>query len=250
MSEGRAMRDVPVHRLLVSASHHAPVSFASHRLTSVDGSTSALELENLVSELDLFELNLPVTLAPERNVINLALEVLLVNSTERGLGVVRFGVGAEVESKLRLVEETLVDEVVEGRDDVGDRDGVVGQSEDTIKLAEREGESGLDGRLGKVLVLDGEVTNGENIVGDDSFEGSRTVLDLELGAVGLVSGRGGGIVLGVKEAGDRGAAGRRDPKVGGSAAGKATMFRGLCCRCACKVGGGKRTHVSRMTLND
>lgn len=83
----------------------------------------------------------------------------------------------------------------------------------TNVLAERECESWLLSSLSKILSLDGQVTNGHNVLRDKSFHGSRPILDLERCTVGLVSRRGTRFVLGMKETGDRGALGTRNPKV-------------------------------------
>ena len=93
------------------------------------------------------------------------------------------------------------------------------------EFTESEGESGLDGGLGEILLLEGEISDGHDIVGDDTFEGSGAVLNLELGAVGLVGAGLFGVVLGVEEAGDGGAAGGGDPEIRGS--GVEDDFEGL-----------------------
>ena len=51
-----------------------------------------------------------------------------------------------------------------------DRDGIVSQSEDTVKLAEREREPGLLGRLGKVLILDDKITDGDSVPGNEALK--------------------------------------------------------------------------------
>ena len=185
--------------------------------SSVDSGTSVLEFEGLVSELDRVEFNLPVSLAADRDVVNVTLEVVAVDSTENGL--THFRVGSEPEREDGVVEESLVDHVVEGRNDVLNRDRVVSETKDTIceqwhkisvllkstliskcrltEFAESESESGFDGRFSEILLLDGQITNRHDIVRDDSLEGSRTVLNLELGSVRLVSRRSFGVVLGL-----------------------------------------------------
>jgi hypothetical protein len=80
-------------------------------------------------------------------------------------------------------------------------------------LSECECKSGLLSSLGEVLSLDDQVANAEHILRDESLHGTRTVLDRELGAVCLVSGRGLRVVLGVKEAGNRCALHTRNPEV-------------------------------------
>ena len=67
-----------------------------------------------------------------------------------------------------------------------DRDSVVGQAEDTVKLAKGKGKSGLLGGLGKVLVLDAQVTDGDSVLGNKALERSRAVTDGKVGAVGFV----------------------------------------------------------------
>lgn len=84
--------------------------------TSVEDSTSALELGSLVTERNRFDVDLPVGLAAERDVLDLALVVVLVDTTENSLATLV--IMAEVESKDRLVNELLVDHLVERRDDL------------------------------------------------------------------------------------------------------------------------------------
>lgn len=100
---------------------------------------------------------------------------------------------AEPESKDLLIDEALVDHVVEGRDHVLDRDGVVREAEDTVKLSKRKRESRLLCRLAKVLVLDLEVADGQDIVRNDPLHRTGAVVDLELGPVGLVRRRSLGV---------------------------------------------------------
>lgn len=64
-------------------------------------------------------------------------------------------------------------------------------TKDTVKLAERERESWLLGRLSKVLLLDDEVAHLEDIVRDEALKRAGTISDLKRGVVGLVSRRGG-----------------------------------------------------------
>lgn len=98
--------------------------------TRVDRGARVFQLERLVSELDLFELDLPVTPPPHGDILDLALEVLLVDATKDGLALL--GVGAHPERKDGFVEEALVEHVVEGGDDVRDRDGVVAETENAV----------------------------------------------------------------------------------------------------------------------
>jgi hypothetical protein len=97
---------------------------------------------------------------------------------------------------------------------VVDRDGVIGQTQDTIEATEGESQTGLLGSLGKVLALDLEVTDLDIIVGDETRQAAGSVVDLELTAVLLVGGRGRRVVLGVEVAGDAAALLGRNPEVG------------------------------------
>jgi len=65
------------------------------------------------------------------------------------------------------------------------RDGVVRETEDTVKLAKGKGESGLFGRLGKVLVLDGEVADDDRVLRDKALERAGAVSDGKIGTVGV-----------------------------------------------------------------
>lgn len=100
------------------------------RRTSVDSSSSVLQLQLLISKLNLLQLNLPVSLPPNRYVVDLTRVMTRVKTTERRLAL--FRVRAKPESKDGVVEEVLVDHLVEGGDDAGDGDGVVGETEDTV----------------------------------------------------------------------------------------------------------------------
>jgi hypothetical protein len=83
-------------------------------------------------------------------------------------------------------------------------------------LAERKGKTGLLGGLGEDLLLDGETADGHCVVGNVALERARAVTDGEVRAVRLVRRRSRGIVLGVEEACDRRALGRRYPEVRGA----------------------------------
>jgi hypothetical protein len=126
ISVGRTMSDVPT----TSSSVRRYSEMGSRRLTSVDGSASGLELEDLLAEHDLLNSDLPVSLPPHGNVLNLALVVGGVDSSE-GRDTL-LGVGSEPEGKDGGVEEALLDHVVEGGDDVLDSDVVVTESEDSV----------------------------------------------------------------------------------------------------------------------
>lgn len=145
----------------------------------VKDDTSVVHLSSLLAESDGIEINLPVGLAPQWDLGHLAGVVALVNSTEGGNGLLaRVGI-AEVEGEDGLVKETLVEHVVEGGNDFVNGDGVVTETHDAVEPAKGKGKTGLRGRLGEVLVLDLEVPNLEDIVGDEAAKLTGAVADLE-----------------------------------------------------------------------
>lgn len=159
----------------------------NERGASVQDNTGVLQLGSAVTEGDGIKVDLPVRLAAERNVDQLASVAALVNTTESGLGLIAFLVGVtKVEGKDGLVQEALVECVVEGRDHLVDGDGVKAQTQDTVETAKGESQTRLLSRLGKVLVLDLQVTNLQGILGHEAAQATRSVLDGELGAVLLV----------------------------------------------------------------
>lgn len=180
--------------------------------TGVKNGTGVLLLSNLVAESNGVEVDLPVSLAAERNVLNIALVAGLVNTTKDNLALALLV--SQVEGKDGVIQELLVDHLVEGGDDVVDRDGVIGQTQDTIEATESESQTGLLGSLGKVLALNLEVADLDIIVGDETRQATGPVVDLEFTAVLLVGGRGRRVVLGVEVAGDAAALLGRNPEVG------------------------------------
>lgn len=80
-------------------------------------------------------------------------------------------------------------------------------------LAESKGKTGLLHSLCKVLSLDGEITNGHGVLGDEALHRARAITDLEGRAVGLVRAGGAAVVLGVEEASNGCAALAGDPKI-------------------------------------
>ncbi|KAI3486309.1 hypothetical protein L1887_50203 [Cichorium endivia] len=181
----------------------------------VDGGRAVVQLELLVAQRELVQRHLPVALALDGRPVDLARVVRVVDAAKHRLAAVGLR-GAEVERHLGRVEQALVDHLVHRRYDAVDRDRVVGQAEDAVKLAKGERQAGLAGGLGEVLALDGEVADLEHVVRDNALHGARAVLDLELGAVLLVARRGGAVVLLVEEAGDGGALGGGHPEVRGA----------------------------------
>lgn len=139
--------------------------------TSVKDDTSVLQLSDVITKGNGVEVNLPVSLAAKGDVDHLASVVALINATEGGLGAIAILVGvAQVESKLRLIQKSLVDHVVKGRNHLIDGDGVVSQTQDTIETAESEGQTGLAGGLGKVLLADLQVADLQGILRDETAQ--------------------------------------------------------------------------------
>ena len=120
--------------------------------------------------------------------------------------------------------------MVEWRDDVANRNGVVSETENTIESgsyaskrgcrsqegwlpAESESETWLLGSLGEVHLLHREITHGEDVVRDEAFHRTRAIADFNTSSVGLVGGRGTGIVFRVEETRDGCALGAGNPKV-------------------------------------
>lgn len=155
--------------------------------SSVNRCARVLKLELLLTKADLLELDLPVALSAEGNVLELAVKGSLVKPAEGDITAVLLR-AAEAEAKNRLIEQLLREHVVEWRDDVVHRDGVVRETEDAVKFAKGKGESGFLDSLGKVLVLDREITNRHGVLRDITRKRAGTVADLKGGPVGLVRG--------------------------------------------------------------
>lgn len=66
------------------------------------------------------------------------------------------------------------------------RNGVIRQSENSIEFTKRKRQSRLLGRLTKQLVLDLQVANLKDILADEPFDGSRSILDGKRRAILLV----------------------------------------------------------------
>jgi hypothetical protein len=180
----------------------------------VEYHAGVIHLGSLLAERDGIKVNLPVGLAPQRKLDELARVVALVNAAKGGLGLLLLVGVAEVEGEDGLVEEALFKHVVEGRHDAVHADGVVAETHDAVEPAEGKGKTWLRSRLGEVLVLHLEVANLEDIVGHEAAQLAGSVADLKRGAVLLVCRRRRRVVLGVQVAGDRVALGRRHPEVG------------------------------------
>lgn len=80
-------------------------------------------------------------------------------------------------------------------------------------LSESKGESRFLGGFGKVLRVNGNVSNAEFVVGNETLHRSGTVMDGELCAVRLVGRGSARIILGVKEASNGSALCAGNPEV-------------------------------------
>lgn len=160
--------------------------------TGVQDDTGVLKFSHIVTESNSIEIDLPVRLATQRDLDEITTVVALINTTEGDLGAIAFLVGvSQIESKNALVKEILVQQVVEGRDDLVDGDGVETQSQDAVEATEGKSKAGLAGRLGEQLILDLQITDLDGVLRDVSTQTARSVSDLELAAVLLVRGRRG-----------------------------------------------------------
>ena len=106
------------------------------RLTSIDSSTSVLQLKNVITKLDLLKLNLPVSLAANGNVVQLPIEGAFVDASENGFAAILLR-RSQAEREDRLIQKTLVDHLVEWRGNVVHRNGIVSKAKDTIESALR-----------------------------------------------------------------------------------------------------------------
>lgn len=163
---------------------------SNERSAGVKDDASVLELSGVLAKGDGIEVHLPVSLAPKGDVDHLAGVVALVHATECGLGLVTLLVGVtQVEGEHGLIQETLVQRVVEGRNHLIDGDGVKAQTQDTVEAAKGKSQTRLLGSLGEVLVLDLQVANLQSILGYEAAQATRSVPNGELGAVLLVGAR-------------------------------------------------------------
>ena len=161
---------------------------SDQRSTGIEDSASVVELSGVLAKGDGIEVDLPVSLASEREFDHLAGVSTGINTTE---GDHRLGllVGiAKIKCEDGLVEKSLVDHVVEWRRNVVDGNGVVSHTKNAIKSAEGESKTRLARGLTKQLVLDLKVSNLEDIFGDETSHFARAISDTELRAVLLVGG--------------------------------------------------------------
>ena len=146
-------------------------------------------MSGVITEGDGIEVNLPVGLAAERDPGHFPGIVALVNATEGSHGIIALLVGiTQIEGEDRLIQQALVKHVVEGRDDFVDGDGVIAQSQNTVKATKGESKARFARCLSKVLILDLQVANLHDILRDKTAEAARAISDGELGSVLFVRG--------------------------------------------------------------
>jgi hypothetical protein len=189
------------------------------RISDGRASSGIAGSEALSSEQHIIEDELPVSLTGDIEVGEISSVVSLVNSSEDELTTnASIGVSVQPEGKCGGGDEVLSNHVVEHGNDAIDSDGLESKTEDTIELSEHESKSRLLGGLSKGLLLDLETCNGNNILGEETAHGTRTVLDAESSSIGNVGRTLGRVVFVVEVAGDDNerALGRRNPQVAGS----------------------------------
>lgn len=159
---------------------------SNERGSSVEDNTGIIKLGSGITKSDCIESNFPVSLAPQRDLCDLARVVVLVNATKNCLRLfTRVGV-TEIEGEDRLIDQFLLNHVVKGRNNVVHADCIVAQAQDAVEPAEGESEAWLGGSLGEVLLLDLEISDLECILRYKAAKRTRPIPNLELGSVFLV----------------------------------------------------------------
>jgi hypothetical protein len=141
---------------------------SDQRGTGVQDDTSVVHLGSLVTEGDRIEVNLPVSLAPQGKLGELAGVVVLVHATKGCLGLAAVVGVSKVEGEDGFVQQALVQHVVDRRDDLVDTDGIVSQAHDAIESAKGKSEARLRSGLSKVLILDLQVADLEGVPGHEA----------------------------------------------------------------------------------
>ena len=156
------------------------------RSASVENDTSVVEIGGLLAKGDGVEVDFPVCLAAEWNLDQLASVVVAVNTTKGSLRLATVIGAAQVEGKDRFINQLLLNHVVEWWRDVVDRNGVITETQDTIKSTKGKSQARLAGGFTEELVLDLKVSNPQNVLGDVACNLARAVADTELGSILLV----------------------------------------------------------------
>jgi len=128
------------------------------------------------------------------------------------------GVSVEPEREHLLGNQVLSDDVVPGGNDIINRDGLEGHTQNSVELSGDERDTWETSGLSENLVGDGESTELEGVLAEETSHRSTSVGDVELLSIGHVCGGAGRVVLVVDVACDHcdGALGGRNPQVGGS----------------------------------
>ncbi len=126
--------------------------------------TSVFKLSGGITQGNGVKVNLPISLASQWNGGQLSGIVRMVDTTKDDLGLLTIVGVTKIESKNWLVKETLINHVVEWRWDLVDRDGIISETQNTVKAAKSERKAWLFGGFGEDLILDLEVANSQNVL--------------------------------------------------------------------------------------
>ena len=159
---------------------------SDERSTGVQNDTSVVHLSSLIAKGDGIEVNLPVGLAPQWDLSELARVVTLINAAESGDRLLLLVGVSEIKGEDGLVQKSLVEHVIERRDNLVHADCIVAQTHDAVEPAEGKSKTRLRGCLGKVLVLDLQIANLESVLRHVARERTGAITDLKLGSVRLI----------------------------------------------------------------
>lgn len=153
-----------------------------------------------MTEGETIETNFPVSTSSDGEPSDFTGIMSLIVSTENSLSTI-IGVLVritEIERKYFVVNQLLltqmpnigrnllVDEFIEGRSDVVDRDSIVSHSEDTIESAKGERKTRLLCGFSEELILDLHSSEVQGIGADESRKTATTISNLEIGAITLI----------------------------------------------------------------
>ena len=176
--------------------------------------TVGLAVHLKVSDLDFVKLDQPVGFLLQVVVGEVAGEVVRVDAAEDESRAVLLGTFlSQVEGEGLVGDEALADHLVEDSWDVVHGDGAPGHTQDTVEVSDTEVE-GQVSHFAEDEVSHSESSDLDLVVGQETGDGARAVLDLEFSAVGLVRGGLGAVVLVVWEASEDLALLGWDPEVG------------------------------------
>lgn len=173
---------------MLNLHHLSQVRWESNeRSAGVQNDTSVFKLGNLIAKSNSVKVDLPVSLAAERNLDQLTSVVVFVDPTKSSLRAVALLVRiAKVEGKYWIIEKALFNHLVKGWDNPVNGDGIETKSKNTVKAAKGEGETWLVGGLCEILPLDLQITDLKGVLRDESAQATGSVFNSELTAVLLV----------------------------------------------------------------